>query len=131
MAYVIQHMAYCIPHTIQPTAYVIRHMAYNPTVPGTVLRGNTDRYQSLGTQSVGPFGIHVHDVRKSLLHISCRGRMRSFAHVGNPEKYKQKPVFGLAAVGRYKKSLYFSLVPAWYDCHSLALFQYDHQIIPS
>jgi len=28
---------------------------------------------------------------------------------GNPDKYKQKPVLGFAAVGRYKKSLYFSL----------------------
>jgi len=33
-------------------------MAYNPTVPGTVLHGNKDRYQSLGTQSV-PGKCHV------------------------------------------------------------------------
>jgi len=46
---------------------------------------------------------------------------------GNPEKYKGKPVFGLGHCGRYKKSLYFSLIPAWYDCRSLALFFYDNR----
>jgi len=47
---------------------------------------------------------------------------------GNQEKYKQKPILGLACIGRYKQSLYFSLVPTWYDCRSLALFRYDNQI---
>ncbi len=31
--------------------------------------------------------------------------------IGNREKYKQKPVSAVGHVGRYKKSLYFSLVP--------------------
>jgi len=51
--------------------------------------------------------------------------------IGNPEKYKKMPVLTIGHVGRYKDSLYFSLVPAWYDCHSLVLFWYNHQIIPS
>jgi len=32
---------------------------------------------------------------------------------GSPEKYKGKPVLAVGHVGRYKDSLYFSLVPGW------------------